>query len=99
MCQQSVGLLQRGLDQAGIPTVSITLVPAITRRVCPSLACFVAHPFGLSLGAPGDRTTHEAVLKAALAEAERGHPAGSIVPLPFRWSGDLRRRQLRKEAD
>lgn len=64
----------------------------------PSLACFVAHPFGLTLGAPGDRATRTAVLRAVLAEAERPHPAGTVVPLPFRWHDDLRSRQLRKAA-
>ncbi len=98
MCQQSVGLLQRGLDEAGIATVSITQVPDITKQVKPSLSCFVAHPFGLTLGAVGDAQTHEAVLRAVLSEAERDHPAGTIVPLPFTWPDDLRARQLRKDA-
>jgi hypothetical protein len=79
-------------------TVSITLVPSVVRHAAPSLACFVAHPFGLTLGAPGDDATHQAVLHAVLAEATRPHPAGSIVPLPFRWPDDLRARQLRKAA-
>jgi hypothetical protein len=98
VCQQSVGLLQRGLDEAGIATVSITQVPAITRIVQPSLAAFVAHPFGLTLGAVDDVETHDAVLRAVLAEAARPHPAGTIVLLPFRWPDDLRGRQLRKEG-
>lgn len=98
MCQQSVGLLQRGLDEAGIATVSITLAPSVTRHSAPSLACFVAHPFGLTVGAPGDDPTHEAVLHAVLAEVTRPHPAGSVVSLPFRWPDDLRARQLRKKA-
>ena len=98
MCQQSVGLLQRGVDHAGIPTVSITQAPSITRHARPSLAVFVAHPFGLTFGAPGDQATHEAVVRAVLAEAERDHPAGTIVPTEFGWHDDLRARQLRKEA-
>ncbi len=98
MCQQSVGLLQRGLDEAGLATVSITQVPEITRLVRPSLACFVAYPFGLTLGPVGDDATHDAVLRAVLTEAEEPHPPGTIVPLPFRWPDDLRRRQLRKEG-
>jgi hypothetical protein len=99
VCQQSVGLLQRGVDEAGIPTVSITQVPEITRLSKPSLACFVAHPFGLTLGAPHARNDHLSVLRAVLHELEIGHPPGTIVPLPqFGWPDDLRRRQLRKEA-
>lgn len=99
MCQQSVGLLQRGIDEAGIATVSITQVPEITRLSKPSLACFVAHPFGLTLGAPHARDDHLALLRAVLREVEVDHPAGAIVPLSrFAWSDDLRMRQLRKDA-
>jgi hypothetical protein len=81
-----------------VATVSITQVPEITRLAQPSLACFVAHPFGLTLGAVGDDSMHDAVLRAVLAEATQPHPAGTIVPLPFRWPDDLRRRQLLKQA-
>ena len=99
MCVQSVGLLQRGLDDAGVPTVSITLAPDITEKSKPSLSCFVAMPFGLTLGDVGDSTTHTAIVRAALSEAYADHPAGAIVPLPFRWDrDDLRARQLRKQA-
>ena len=99
MCVQSVGLLQRALDEAGVPTVSITLSPDITEKSKPSLSCFVAMPFGLTLGDVGDAATHEAIVRDTLAEAYRDHPAGTIVPLPYRWDrDDLRARQLRKEA-
>jgi hypothetical protein len=66
--------------------------------VRPSLACFVAYPFGLTLGAPGDAATHQLVVRTVLSEAEHEHDAGSIVPTPFRWHDDLRARQLRKQA-
>lgn len=82
-----------------MPTVSITLAPSITRHSKPSLACFVAHPFGLSLGALHDQVMHRKVLEATLAQAGADHPAGTIVHLPFSWSDDLRARQLRLEAD
>jgi hypothetical protein len=90
--------LQRGLDHAGVATVSITQAASITRHAHPSLAVFVAHPFGLTLGAPGDDATHLAVARTALDEAERGHPAGTIVATRFRWPDDLRARQLHKQA-
>jgi len=82
-----------------VPTVSITQVPEITEFSRPSLSCFVAMPFGLTLGDAGDAASHEAIVQATLEEAYRDHEAGSIVPLPFRWErDDLRARQLRKEA-
>ena len=78
--------------------MSITQIPEITRLVQPSLACFVAQPFGLTLGDVGDEATHDAVLRAVLHEAEQPHAAGTIVPLPFQWDGDLRRRQILKKG-
>jgi len=52
---QSVGLLQRLFDEHGLATVSLTLSREITELSQPSLACFVEHPFGLTVGEPGDR--------------------------------------------
>lgn len=82
-----------------MPTVSITQVPEITAFSRPSLACFVAMPFGLTLGDVGDGAMHEAIVRATLEEAYGDHPAGSVVSLPFRWErDDLRARQLSKQA-
>jgi hypothetical protein len=88
------------IDETGLPTVSITLAPEITRLVRPSLACFVAHPFGLTLGDVGDEKKHRAVLESVLRAATEPHPGGTIVDLGFRWTkDDLRERQLAKGAD
>ncbi len=70
----------------------------ITALVKPSLACFVAHPFGLTLGAVNDEATQRRVVRGCVREAERDHPDGTIVDMGFRWPDDLRERQLRKEA-
>ncbi len=78
--------------------MSITQVPSITRISKPSLSCFVAHPFGLTLGPDGDQSMHEAILREVLEAATGTHPAGTIVPLDHRWPDDLRTRQLHKKA-
>ena len=87
------------LDDHGVPTVSITQVPEITELTKPSLSCFVAHPFGLTLGNIDDKDTQRAVLLTTLKAAYSDAPAGSIVDLGFAWElDDLRERQLRNEA-
>ena len=68
------------------------------RLVRPSLPCFVAHPFGLKLGAVADKAVQRQVVERCLQEAERSHLAGTIVDLGCTWPDDLRDRQLRKEA-
>lgn len=90
-----MGLLQRIFDEHDLSTVSITLAPDITRLAKPSLACFVAHPFGLPCGGVGDKVTQRAVVGACLREAALDQEAGTIVDLGFRWPDDLRERQLR----
>ena len=87
------------LDDHGVPTVSITQVPEITELAKPSLSCFVAHPFGLTLGNIDDKDAQRAVLLAVFEAAYSDAPAGSIVDLGFAWElDDLRERQLQNEA-
>ena len=74
-------------------------MPEITALIKPSLACFVAHPFGLTLGAVDDKPTQRDVLRRCLHAATQEHPAGTILDLGLQWPDDLRTRQLRKEAD
>lgn len=67
MCHQSVGLIQSVIERAGIATVSVTLLPEITRRVGPPRALFVRYPFGYPLGAPDDAKLQMRIVIAAMA--------------------------------
>jgi D-proline reductase (dithiol) PrdB len=67
MCHQSVGLIQSVIEKAGIPTVSITLLREITKRVAPPRALFVDFPFGYPLGAPNDAALQTRIILSALA--------------------------------
>lgn len=99
MCQQSVGLIQRVLDEAGLCTISLTLVREITEQVKPSRALFVEHPFGHTFGEVGDRALQRQILMDMLRSAVEVAQPGTIHTLPYRWTkDDLRERQLRKQA-
>lgn len=94
-----MGLVQRVLDEAGLPTISLTMIASITRLIRPSRALLIEHPFGLTMGDVGDRETQSAVLQEMLSAVERITTPGTIEALPFEWTkDDLRSRQLRKEA-
>lgn len=67
MCHQSVGLIQSVIEKAGIPTVSITLLPEITRRVSPPRALAVDYPLGYPLGAPHEAELQTRIILAAFA--------------------------------
>ena len=66
MCHQSVGLVQSIIEKRGIPTVSITLLAEVTRRVRPPRALAVDRPLGYPLGEPGNAMLQKEIIKAAL---------------------------------
>ncbi len=66
MCHQSVGLVQAAIERAGIPTVSLSMLPEVTERVRPPRALVVPYPLGYPLGTPGDAGTQTRILLAAL---------------------------------
>ena len=52
MCHQAVGLIQGVLEEAGIATVSLSLLEEITRKVKPPRALWVPFRLGYPLGEP-----------------------------------------------
>jgi hypothetical protein len=94
-----VGLIQRVLDDAGLATISLTLVKEITEQVKPSRALFVEHPFGHTFGDVGDEVLQRQILRDCLRSAVEIIQPGTILTLPYRWTkDDLRERQLQKKA-
>lgn len=65
MCNQSVGLIQRAIEYAGITTVSLSLLREITEKIQPPRALFVPYPLGHPLGRPNDRELQTRILSAA----------------------------------
>ena len=74
MCNQSVGLIQRAVEAAGISTVSITLIEDITRKVRPPRALAVPYGFGHPLGEPNNPELQHAIIAEALALLEDKAP-------------------------
>lgn len=65
MCHQSVGLVQSLIEKSGIPTVSISLLVEITRRVQPPRVLAVDRPLGYPLGRPNDPQLQKRILRAS----------------------------------
>ncbi|HSF86954.1 MAG TPA: hypothetical protein VLG28_15025 [Acidimicrobiia bacterium] len=87
----SVGHVARGVEAAGIPTVSV-FVRAF-RHVAQQMALprtvITRHPMGRPLGAPGDAATHRRVVTAALDLVEAATAPGALSELeaPYRTRG------------
>ena len=66
-CHQAAGLLQSVIEKAGIPTVSISLLMEVTRRVEPPRVLGVDRPLGYPLGQPNGAELQKRIMVAALA--------------------------------
>ena len=74
MCNQSVGLIQRAVEAAGISTVSITLIEDITKKVKPPRVLAVPYGFGHPLGEPNNPELQHAIIAEALTLLEDKTP-------------------------
>ena len=88
MCHQSVGLIARDLEQAGIPTLSMSSALSITRSVNPPRAAYLDYPLGHTTGKPDDPHLQKAILRDALKAFEELQQPGEIKVLNFEWDQD-----------
>jgi len=61
-----VGLVQRVLEARGIPTVSLSMIPDLTRAVGVPRLAGISYPMGRPLGRPHDAEGQRAVLRPVL---------------------------------
>jgi len=80
-----VGLIARAVEEAGIPTVSLSSAYDLTSFVKPPRTFFVNYPLGHTSGKPFDRENQTAILKEALGKAGEIAEPGAIVALPYVW--------------
>ena len=80
-----MGLIQRIIEQAGIPTVSISIVREYTEKVKPPRAVFLRWPFGHPLGEAGNVNQQAAVLGKTFEALFAIDTPGTIVDLGWRW--------------
>ncbi len=67
MCHQSVGLIQRAIEYAGMTTVSISVLKEITEKIRPPRALFVLYPLGYPLGEPDNSELQTRIMRAAFS--------------------------------
>ena len=83
-----MGLIQRAIEAAGIPTVSISILRDVTEKVKPPRALFLRWPFGHPLGEPFNVAQHLTVLHDAFQFLYEARP-GEIRDLPYRWRREI----------
>ena len=80
-----MGLVQRVIESRGIPTVSLSMIPALTRAVGVPRLAGIAYPLSRPLGRPGDADGQRSVLAAVLALLDSAQAPDAYVELPFTW--------------
>jgi hypothetical protein len=71
MCNQAVGLIQGAIEEAGIATVSLSLLREVTKKVRPPRAMFVPFPHGFTLSRPHDAETQHEIIRESLKLLQR----------------------------
>lgn len=80
-----MGLVQRAVEAAGIPTVGVTLQKEVTRKVKPPRAVYLRYPFGNPMGEAFAVAQQRAILEHALRTLETARVPGTIVEPGYAW--------------
>ena len=80
-----MGLAQREIEAAGITTITLSNMPDLTAAVSAPRIAAIEHPFGRTVGWPGDAEGQREVLRRALDAVEGIATPGGIKHLPFEW--------------
>jgi len=80
-----VGLIQRMVEEAGIPTISMGNMPDRMSHIKPPRALLVKFARGSMLGEPDNVSRHRRIIMDALRALGTMTEPGTIQELPYRW--------------
>jgi hypothetical protein len=80
-----VPVLARRIEASGIPTVVVTMMPAVAGHMMAPRVLGVEFPFGHSFGPPHDRSLQMAVLSTALRLLAGASGPGARVDIDVEW--------------
>jgi len=83
-------VLARWIEAAGIPTVTVTMMPAVAEERRAPRIVGVEFPFGHAFGMPGDQQMHREVLTVALRVLAGASEFGTHVDVDIEWPVPLR---------
>jgi D-proline reductase (dithiol) PrdB len=76
-----VGLVQRAIEAAGVPTVSVSMLRPMTRKIGVPRAIGVDFPLGHPFGFPGQSSRQRRILSGMARLAAEAVFPGTIVDL------------------
>lgn len=78
-------MLARRIEDAGIATVVVTMMPAVATALRTPRVVGVEFPFGHPFGTPGDRRMQRVVLETALTVLSGADRPGTRVDVDIEW--------------
>lgn len=82
-------IVQRAIEQAGIPTIIIAALPPVVRQNGTPRAVAPLVPMGANAGAPNDKEMQTAIVRDSLKYLVEISSAGKIVPLPYEYNAKV----------
>lgn len=78
-------IVQRAIEEAGIPTIIIAALPPVVRQNGTPRAVAPLVPMGANAGEPHNVEMQRGILLATLEQLTKIESVGKIVPLPFEY--------------
>ena len=78
-------LVQRAIEEAGIPTIIIAALPPVVRQTGSPRAVAPLVPMGANAGEPNNKEMQYHIVKDTLEQLEKIESAGKIVSLPYEY--------------
>ena len=76
-------LVQRAIEEVGIPTIIIAALPPVVRQTGTPRAVAPLVPMGANAGEPNNREMQYNIVKDTLEQLEILDSPGKVVPLPY----------------
>ena len=84
-CHRSAVLVQRAIEEAGIPTIIIAALPPVVRQTGTPRAVAPLVPMGANAGEPNNPDMQRDIVKATLEQLVAIDTPGKVVSLPFEY--------------
>ena len=84
-CHRSAVLVQRAIEEAGIPTIIIAALPPVVRQTGTPRAVAPLVPMGANAGEPNNKEMQYNIVKDSLEQLIAIQTPGKIVPLPYEY--------------
>lgn len=82
-------IVQRAIEEAGIPTIVIAALPPVVRQNGTPRAVAPLVPMGANAGAPNDIEMQYNICKDSLEQLIKIDTPGQIVPLPYEYTAKV----------